>query len=140
MIQGAARHKCQHVSSTLKKQSMNEDTLLPSHAVHSAAGCRLGKEEPAGPGLTWNGSRWAVESQWSSLQRQPPDGPFLWLLLLPRPGGRPHTTLDGGGCGGCCVHLRVFCRRLLPSPADLLSQHYCFLTLNSGREGFSCRN
>lgn len=40
---------------------MNEDTLLPSHAVHSAAGCRLGKEEPAGPGLTWNGSRWAVE-------------------------------------------------------------------------------
>lgn len=74
---------------------MNEDTLLPSHTAQH--GLRAGwerKEEPARAGLTWNGSLLGSGAQGNSLQRQPMDGPSLWMLLLPRlePGPMLHWT------------------------------------------------
>lgn len=43
MIQGAVRHKCQNVSSALKKQSMKEDILPPTYAARPGLGAGWGR-------------------------------------------------------------------------------------------------
>lgn len=141
MIQGAVRHKCQNVSSALKKQSMKEDILPPTYAARPGLGAGWGRRRlTARPHLEQLSSGHGVPVELPPEAAQPRKGPLLWMLLLPRLAGWPHNALDGGDRGGCFVHLRVFCRRLLPSPADFLFRHGFFLTLNKGREGFSCRN